>query len=261
MIGANAMGMGLRTGSGTVFDEIAADGGSMDRAPVVLVHGASENRSVWRPLVARIAGVRRALVIDLPGHGETRTPAPQRVAGLADAIQEMLDELGLGPCILVGHSLGGCAVQELYRRHPEAVRAMGLISTSSNFGMPPETIDHWLNDLPAFRRDESVMFAAHLDLSTTASLDAMRQGNGDETIVNDLHAIAAWNNPCWRDIAVPALVLTASLDALYEAAQEFRSGLPDVTYVEIQDAGHMMLIDHGDETAAAVAQWLDQLPF
>ena len=49
-------------------------GRSDDRAPLVLLHGLTFNRAIWRPIVAglqRIDPGRRVLSIDLPGHGDS----------------------------------------------------------------------------------------------------------------------------------------------------------------------------------------------
>jgi len=77
--------------------------------PIVLLHGASSNLEVMRPLAERLAARHRVLLIDRPGHGgstrervEDSTPQVQ-----ARMIVEALDKLGAGPAIVVVHSLAG----------------------------------------------------------------------------------------------------------------------------------------------------------
>jgi pimeloyl-ACP methyl ester carboxylesterase len=238
------------------FDDV----GDGPKAPVLLVHGASEHRGVWSPLAGRLASEHRVVAPDMPGHGASAGPAPVRVDAWGDVLLDLHTALGLGPCIVIGHSLGGAAVQVLYRLRPDAVTALGLVSTSANFGVPDDVIDHWLEDPSAYRRDEAEMNAAHLDSMTRKQLDEMRESNGDETIAGDLRAIAAWDNPEWRSIDVPLLILTATRDSLFDTAQVWRAAYPSATYVEVADAGHMMLVDHGDETAASIAAWIARLP-
>jgi Predicted hydrolases or acyltransferases (alpha/beta hydrolase superfamily) len=53
---------------------LAADdyGLSDDRAPLVLLHGLTFDRSLWRPSLAELSRIdpgRRVLALDLPGHG------------------------------------------------------------------------------------------------------------------------------------------------------------------------------------------------
>ena len=53
---------------------LAADdyGNSDDRAPLVLLHGLTFDRSMWRPSLAELHSIdpgRRVLALDLPGHG------------------------------------------------------------------------------------------------------------------------------------------------------------------------------------------------
>ena len=72
-----------------------------DRAtalPIVMLHGASSNLEVMRPLAERLSQTHRVILVDRPGHGwSTRanfsdsTPQPQ-----ARMISEALEKLGVG---------------------------------------------------------------------------------------------------------------------------------------------------------------------
>lgn len=102
-------------------------GRSDDRAPLVLLHGLTFNRAIWRPIVARLQRIdpgRRVLSIDLPGHGDS--PA-QRSYDLDDApaqLHQVIEGAGLTAPVLVGHSAGGIAATIYAARYP----ASGVIS-------------------------------------------------------------------------------------------------------------------------------------
>ena len=52
----------------------------MGQGPVVLlVHGTGAATHSWRGLMPLLAQTHRVIAIDLPGHGFTQTPAPQRL--------------------------------------------------------------------------------------------------------------------------------------------------------------------------------------
>ena len=125
------------------------DGGrlSVDRhgpadAPVavVLVHGWTLDKRVWRPQVeALVDQGHRVIAYDLRGHGRSTHVEPGRatVARLADDLAEVLT-IELAPrqrAVLVGHSLGGMAVLELAVRHPDlltaSVAGTVLVATSA----------------------------------------------------------------------------------------------------------------------------------
>jgi pimeloyl-ACP methyl ester carboxylesterase len=77
--------------------------------PLVLVHGTGSQRQMWDPVLDRLAAERDVIAPDLPGHGES-APLPEAVVTperLADVIEELLDQLGVGRPHVAGSSLGG----------------------------------------------------------------------------------------------------------------------------------------------------------
>lgn len=96
--------------------------------PLVLVHGLGGSATNWFELAPLLlAGGRRLLIPDLPGHGGSE-PLPA-VAGLgvfADRIAALAEREALTPAPVVGHSLGGLVVLRLALRRPETVSAIVL---------------------------------------------------------------------------------------------------------------------------------------
>lgn len=79
--------------------------------PVVLVHGITESRRAWDPLIAPlIARGYRVVAIDLRGHGDSSHVAPYDLATMAGDVAAVVAEEGLDQPLMVGHSLGGAVV-------------------------------------------------------------------------------------------------------------------------------------------------------
>ena len=104
--------------------------GPSDAAPVVMLHGASSNLEVMRPLADRLAQDHRVILIDRPGHGwSTRanfsdsTPAPQ-----ARMISQALGTLGVGKAIVVAHSWSGALALRIALDHPERVAGLVMLA-------------------------------------------------------------------------------------------------------------------------------------
>ena len=78
---------------------------------LVLVHGITESRRTWDPLLAPlIAAGYRVTAIDLRGHGDSSRVAPYDLATMAADLGAVLAQEGLDDALLVGHSLGGAVV-------------------------------------------------------------------------------------------------------------------------------------------------------
>jgi 2-succinyl-6-hydroxy-2,4-cyclohexadiene-1-carboxylate synthase len=82
--------------------------GEGDR-PLLLLHGFTGNRSSFDHLRPLLGNAVRAIVVDLPGHGET--PLPERrgrdgFLATVEALIRLVDRLGLGMVDLLGYSQG-----------------------------------------------------------------------------------------------------------------------------------------------------------
>jgi len=96
--------------------------------PVVLIHGWAGFKETWGRLPEALAAAGgRAIALDLPGVGDSPTPAGYRFGpyDAADALIRLLDELGPAP--VVGHSLGAQPALIAAARRPDRVRRVALV--------------------------------------------------------------------------------------------------------------------------------------
>ena len=93
----------------------------------MLLHGLGGSRSNWALLAPELAGRRRVLVVDLPGHGRsTALPAAPGLGPTPTGWRSSLEDEGHAPADVVGHSLGGLVGIRLAARRPELVRSLVL---------------------------------------------------------------------------------------------------------------------------------------
>ena len=74
---------------------------------LVLIHGLTDTRRVWDPLLAPLAASFDVVSVDLRGHGESPATAPFDAITMASDVAEVVGALGLERPLVVGHSLGG----------------------------------------------------------------------------------------------------------------------------------------------------------
>jgi pimeloyl-ACP methyl ester carboxylesterase len=90
--------------------------------PLLLVHGAANDRDCWRRVAGGLSAAGCALLVpDLPGHGLSAGPALRSVEELADWLPALLDAADVEQAMLVGHSMGSLVTLECAARHPQRV--------------------------------------------------------------------------------------------------------------------------------------------
>ncbi|MFC4535126.1 alpha/beta fold hydrolase [Sphaerisporangium dianthi] len=140
--------------------ELYAEVDGPDDAPltVVFCHGYTLNLDSWHYQRRDLRDRYRMVFWDQRCHGRSaRTPAEDcTIDRLGDDLAEILRQLVPGPCVLVGHSMGGMTVMALADSRPELfgdkVRGVALISTSAGrlaeitLGMPAliSKVVHWV---------------------------------------------------------------------------------------------------------------------
>jgi pimeloyl-ACP methyl ester carboxylesterase len=111
--------------------------------PVVMIHGNSSCKEVFaNQLDSRLGEMFRLIAIDLPGHGASgnaREPATAyTMPGYAEAVVEVLHELGVTRAAVFGWSLGGHVAIEMMPRFP-GMTAM-MIAGTPPVSPTPESI-------------------------------------------------------------------------------------------------------------------------
>jgi pimeloyl-ACP methyl ester carboxylesterase len=117
---------------------IAIDDGGRGGVPVLFVHSFAGTSAHWAAQLAHLRRSRRAVALNLRGHGGSGAPADHdyAVPSLAQDIASVADALGLQRFVLVGHSLGGSAAAAYAAQHPE--RLAGLVLVGTPGPMPPD---------------------------------------------------------------------------------------------------------------------------
>jgi pimeloyl-ACP methyl ester carboxylesterase len=105
--------------------EIRYEAAGSGEPALVFVHGWSCDRSYWRAQVDHFAASHRVVAVDLGGHGESGLGRKDwTMAAFAGDVRAVVEALGPGKVVLVGHSMGGPVILEAARLMPERVVAL-----------------------------------------------------------------------------------------------------------------------------------------
>jgi pimeloyl-ACP methyl ester carboxylesterase len=107
------------------------------RKVLVLQHGFVGGSGYWAPVMAHLEPYFDIVAPDLPGFaGSSQIPAPDSIEGLAGALLELLDRLGIERFALLGHSMGGSVAQQLALDHPARIERLVLYGTAASGDLP-----------------------------------------------------------------------------------------------------------------------------
>ena len=96
------------------------------------MHGFSASLHTWEPWVERLQDDYRVISLDLPGHGLTRNPSPDKmnVPYFAEAVGEVDSKLGAENYVIVGNSMGGATAWQFALSRQKCIDGLVLIAAS-----------------------------------------------------------------------------------------------------------------------------------
>jgi pimeloyl-ACP methyl ester carboxylesterase len=105
------------------------DGGPRDRAAVVFLHGLGGSLDLWPWQLAHARRTRRAVAIDLRGHGQSSAArdGDYSLPSFAADVLAVLRRLGIERCALVGHAFGATVAAAVAAQDPGRIAALLLV--------------------------------------------------------------------------------------------------------------------------------------
>ncbi|MFN6525587.1 2-succinyl-6-hydroxy-2,4-cyclohexadiene-1-carboxylate synthase [Nostoc sp. ChiSLP03a] len=113
---------------------------NINKPIILLLHGFMGNINEFNEAIKLLAEDFSYLTVDLPGHGKTQVLAGNqyyKIKPTAQAIINLLDELKIYKCFLVGYSMGGRLALYLALNFPE--RFYKVVLESASPGLPTAT--------------------------------------------------------------------------------------------------------------------------
>lgn len=99
---------------------------------VIFIHGFLENKNMWKHFIPHLAGSRKIICLDLPGHGESDCIGyVHTMEEMAECVYELIGHLNLRRVTLVGHSMGGYVALAFAEKYPDHVRNLVLYQSTA----------------------------------------------------------------------------------------------------------------------------------
>lgn len=263
------------------------EAGSADAPVLLLLHGFPSASHMFRDLIPHLADTYRVIASDLPGFGQTQTPARGAFTytfdNLAEVIGGFIDALGLRRYAMYIFDYGAPVGLRIAMRNPERITA--IISQNGNAyikgfsdawdpwqaywrdpspanreacraSLSPETIRNWQYGTGA---DPALLSPDGYELDIAYMARPGAEEAQLDLILDYRSNLAAYPSfQCYfREHLPPLLAVWGRHDPAFvpAGAEAYRQDLPEAE-VHLLDAGHFALETHHSEIAGIVRDFL-----
>ncbi len=220
----------------------------------------------WPPQMRRLPD-ERLYAPDLPGHGQSPGLGRHSIGEYSSALLDFLNELSLRTAVLVGHSMGSAIALDFATHLPERVAGLVLIGAGARLRVAPELLRATSDPSTAaagIRLLTERSFAPRAD----ARLKQAAAQRLSETRLPVLHGdLTACDTFDVRDrlgaISVPTLIICGEADEMTPPSYAIylQQHIQGARLQMIPSAGHMVMLEKPDETAALLGGFLPTIDY
>jgi pimeloyl-ACP methyl ester carboxylesterase len=253
---------------------------------VVLLHGFTAAWGIWRPVLADLVARYEVIAPTLPGHdGGPSYPSEQPITfeRSTDAVEGLLDDIGVSTAHFVGNSMGGGIALELAKRG----RARSVVALapaggwSQGDGEGPRIGSFFAKQIKMLKRthawSERIMrrpgtrrlafreIMRHGELVSPPDAAGISQAalrcSISARAIQALHADEAGLTIGELErIACPVLLATPQFDRVLPGprhAPRYRREIPGVKTITLHDCGHVPMWDDTDFVTKLIVEHVD----
>lgn len=240
-------------------------------APVFLLNGIMMTTSSWAAQAETLAPRYEVVLHDFRGQLRSPFAGPIRLEDHVDDLLALLDHLDVDMAHLAGTSYGGEVGLMFAARHPERVRSLAVIASTSEVDeqmrvsasrwaqtaleAPQDLYDSCVRDIfsPAFVESHPDVVAlarwrvAACPPSFFSGLAELVEAFNRLDVTAELHAIRC-----------PTLVVAAELDTLkpVEVSRRIADAIPGAELVVLEGAGHAVVVEQPARISAELLRFL-----
>jgi pimeloyl-ACP methyl ester carboxylesterase len=240
---------------------------------VLFIHGWTCDLTFWRAQ-APVYEKRRALLIDLPGHGASDKPEIAYTQDLfARSVDAVMRDAGVERAVLVGHSMGTPVALTFLRRFPAKVA--GVVIVDGFIPQPPkDDADRQkraaqaaemrkMYRSPDYKTAMDGMFKFMFTDQTPA---ALREEIRTKMLAAPQHVLAsamegmlALDPPANTHFDVPAMAIMVKRASQSSYEDYLRTLFPKLrAYQAWEGAGHFLMMEQPEKFNAALVEFLDR---
>lgn len=224
---------------------------------IILIHGWTNNKTIWDDQVAYFLEKYKIVTIDLAGHGESGDKRENwTMSAFGNDVVAVINELKLKEVILVGFSMGGPIVIEATKKISEKVKGIILVDTLKDIEQKRQMdmVDTMYEGLlqminnPApdmfkgsyFNRNIEVNFERALTMYDTVSTVGWK-----ESLMGIFHWYNEESTTSLKKINSPIIAINS--DQSPTNSEALKQYIPSFKAKIMENTGHVVMWDAPDE--------------
>ncbi len=220
-------------------------------SPLVLLHGFGVSGHLWLRCLPYLAQERQVLVVDLPGHGQSKLAGRWRLRAVAPLLAAWLRQMHLPPVALMGHSMGGAIAIHLAAHAPDLFERLVLVNAAGT-PLQAQLPALMMRSLRSMLQPGSGGYPLELLQDTLlkprprllweSAQEMLRSDFRQELARIDLPTLILWGE---RDLLLPL-----------QMGHALREALPHATFITMPQSGHRPPLSQPGEFSRIVLDFL-----
>ena len=250
--------------------ELHVEDTQLGETTLVFLHHWGGSSRTWSAVISSLRDRYRCVAIDARGSGNSSAPAAGfSTRNHAIDAQAVIRALGLSRYVLVGHSMGGRALQALAATRREGLVGLALIASSPP---TPMAITEGQRAQMRIAYEDRAAVEQTLDhvLLGSPVTGASREQLIDDALRRDSHAKFGWIDFGSREdrsaevarINVPVVIVAGELDGVDPLAvvkDHIIPFYPAASQKFLANVGHLLPVETPDEVAATLGEFVASL--
>ncbi|MEA2513530.1 MAG: hypothetical protein QOJ59_3017 [Thermomicrobiales bacterium] len=245
--------------------------GDPSGVPVVLLHGLSDSWYSFECLFPHLPPSIRAFALTQRGHGDADRPASDYAPReFAADVADFINTLGIGPAVVVGHSMGSTVAEQFAVDYPAQTRGLVVIGSFIDFAGNPVIAELWSAvetlvdpiELDFVREFQEATLAQPIPSAYLETVVAESMKMPARVWKAALAGLVATNLAGdLADIAAPAMVVWGDRDGFAPRGEQeaLAVAIPNAELTIYRGAGHAVHWEEPSRVAADIAAFVARI--
>ena len=224
-----------------------------DKKSILFIAGAGMDHRLVRSLKLPDAEFNKPLIIDLPGHGDSKGTSSNAIESYSKFLIECLESYDFNKLSLCGHSMGGLIALEMAMQKNFSVQSIILVNSI----YPTRVAEPLLAKAKASNGGAADFIIKYGLYKRLLGIKNAFSEEDDLVMLDDLEACNSYQLDlnAIKDLEIPISIILGSKDKLVDlkAVESFANTVPCKT-LTVEEAGHFLFFEQPNELSKLIAQ-------